>query len=316
MMTKDRANAIMQGAPATEEEKREAEKFLREAGSNGSNYEGGAWYYPGNSTVAEDKIAELEQAKRMENPIEGASGNIARGNQGDNAVANPDELDTSDITEIHKAEKAQAQTPENMEPDTFTPNREEAEAVTGVKAGSKATIEKTDSDADKVSKKKYNKSMMSIWDAYNNGLIDKETAGYFTVDALATLAKNLGRSIGNIGAQFTGGAIDNNEDVSMWEQRKDKIFNTELQKESEEIKTFDNLLKGYQVDKAATVNDMLRDFRAKASDKNLSATERKFYETIAVQLAGAGLDGNTQIASIGSGLWDDIKAGLTDAFGM
>lgn len=82
-------------------------------------------------------------------------------------------------------------------------------------------------------KGKYNKSMMSIWDAYRNGDIDKETAGYFTIDAIATLAKNLGRSIGNVGAQFSGGTIDNGHDESMWEQRKNALFNEEIQKEKE-----------------------------------------------------------------------------------
>ena len=58
------------------------------------------WFEKG-STVAEDKIAEIEQKKRMENPIEGASGDIARGNQGDNAIANPNALDTSGVTKVH-----------------------------------------------------------------------------------------------------------------------------------------------------------------------------------------------------------------------
>lgn len=185
---------------------------------------------------------------------------------------------------------------------------------TGSNVSDAGKPDSNDSDTDDASKKKYNQSMMSIWDAYHNGLIDKETAGYFTIDALATLARNLGRSIGNVGAQFSGGTIDQGHDESMWEQRRDKMFSTELQKESEEIKTFDNILKGYQTNRAATVNDMLNDFRAKASDKNLSETERKFYQILSVQLAGAGLDGNTQIASIGAGVWDDIKSKLGDWF--
>ena len=79
----------------------------------------------------------------------------------------------------------------------------------------------------------YKKSMMSIWDAYNAGLISKETAGYFTIDAIATLAKNLGRSIGNVGAQFSGGTIDNGHDESKWGQRQKAVLNEEIQKELE-----------------------------------------------------------------------------------
>ena len=81
--------------------------------------------------------------------------------------------------------------------------------------------------------KNYKKSMMSIWDAYRAGLIDKETAGYFTIDAIATLAKNLGRSIGNVGAQFSGGTIDNGHDESKWGQRQNAVMEEEIQKELE-----------------------------------------------------------------------------------
>lgn len=91
-----------------------------------------------------------------------------------------------------------------------------------------------DGDPDK-NYKNYKKSMMSIWDAYRNRLIDKETAGYFTIDAIATLAKNLGRSIGNVGAQFSGGTIDNGHDESKWGQRQKAVMAEETQKELEGI---------------------------------------------------------------------------------
>ena len=84
-------------------------------------------------------------------------------------------------------------------------------------------------------KNKYNKSMMSIWDAYRAGEISKETAGYFTIDAIATLAKNLGRSIGNVGAQFSGGTIDNGHDESKWGQRQNALLNEEIGKETESL---------------------------------------------------------------------------------
>src|SRR5574344_1651255 len=84
-------------------------------------------------------------------------------------------------------------------------------------------------------KGKFNKSMMSIWDAYRKGEISKETAGYFTIDAIATLAKNLGRSIGNVGAQFSGGTIDNGHDESKWGQRQNALLNEEIGKETESL---------------------------------------------------------------------------------
>ena len=101
---------------------------------------------------------------------------------------------------------------------------------------SDAVTPKKDDPKDVIdSKNKYNKSMMSIWDAYRNGEIDKETAGYFTIDAIATLAKNLGRSIGNVGAQFSGGTIDNGHDESKWGQRQNAMLSEEIQKEKEGV---------------------------------------------------------------------------------
>ena len=114
-------------------------------------------------------------------------------------------------------------------PDNFQLGNKVAE-----EAGIDTTPSKEDTPKEKEAKKRYNKATMSIWDAYNEGIIDKETAGYFTIDALATLASNLGRRIGNVGAQFSGGTIDNNQDTSAWEQRKklsvDRLEEKPLQK--------------------------------------------------------------------------------------
>lgn len=97
------------------------------------------------------------------------------------------------------------------------------------------TPKKDDPPEVRKDKNKYNKAMMSIWDAYRAGEISKETAGYFTIDAIATLAKNLGRSIGNVGAQFSGGTIDNGHDESKWGQRQNALLNEEIGKETESL---------------------------------------------------------------------------------
>lgn len=109
-------------------------------------------------------------------------------------------------------------------------NREVADSVTEA-----VTPKKDDTPEVRNDKNKYNKSMMSIWDAYRNGEISKETAGYFTIDAIATLAKNLGRSIGNVGAQFSGGTIDNGHDESKWGQRQNALLNEEIGMETESL---------------------------------------------------------------------------------
>ena len=117
-----------------------------------------------------------------------------------------------------------------------TPEVQE-EMARGEKKADEYISELSDSDSDdgddSEPDKNYKKSMMSIWDAYRAGLIDKETAGYFTIDAIATLAKNLGRSIGNVGAQFSGGTIDNGHDESKWGQRQKAVMEEEIQKELE-----------------------------------------------------------------------------------
>ena len=178
----------------------------------------------------------------------------SKGNPGDDNINNPDALDSSEITKLQNELKSMAQTEENMEPGTmtFTPEQvEEAKNKAGitkeVSGSTSANNALTDSVSDAVtpkendspdvvaSKNKYNKSMMSIWDAYRNGDIDKETAGYFTIDAIATLAKNLGRSIGNVGAQFSGGTIDNGHDESKWGQRQNAMLSEEIQKEKEGV---------------------------------------------------------------------------------
>ena len=109
-------------------------------------------------------------------------------------------------------------------------NREAASSV------SEAVTPKEDDPPEVLQdKNQYNKAMMSIWDAYRAGEISKETAGYFTIDAIATLAKNLGRSIGNVGAQFSGGTIDNGHDESKWGQRQNALLNEEIGMETENL---------------------------------------------------------------------------------
>ena len=103
-----------------------------------------------------------------------------------------------------------------------------------------------DTKEEKTAKKAYNKATASIWDAYYNGDFGldengnpteeaKSIATYFTIDAIAKLAGNLGKRIGNVGAQFTGGTIDNNFETSDWENRRDQLLNEANQMQAEEL---------------------------------------------------------------------------------
>jgi flagellar hook-associated protein FlgK len=64
-----------------------------------------------NSRTTKEMVHDFNEAKGYDQPepLEGASGLIARGNQGDNAIANPDAPDTADITKKHNEELAQLQ---------------------------------------------------------------------------------------------------------------------------------------------------------------------------------------------------------------
>lgn len=231
----------------------EAQKKMAAAEKAGTS--NGAWaYQKGPSDEIIEKITgkvdpsheEVMEAAKEIIEASNQQGIQSKGNLGDNNIANPDALDTSEVTKLHNELKSMAQTEENMEPGTWSNTPEQVE-----EAKNKAGITKTvpgstsagdgnnggsddgDSDDDGTAEDNYKKSMMSIWDAYNAGLISKETAGYFTIDAIATLAKNLGRSIGNVGAQFSGGTIDNGHDESKWGQRQKAVMEEEIQKELE-----------------------------------------------------------------------------------
>ena len=247
-----------------EKAKREAQK-KREAAREAGTAEG-AWAYQkgpsdeivenitGKANPTKEEVSEKAKEIIERGITPDQQGIQSKGNQGDNNIANPDALDTSEVTKLQNELKAMAQTQDNMEPGTmtFTPEQvEEAKNNAGitkeVPGSTSANNALTDSVSDAVTPKendtpdernakgKYNKSMMSIWDAYRAGEIDKETAGYFTIDAIATLAKNLGRSIGNVGAQFSGGTIDNGHDESKWGQRQNAMLSEEIQKEKEGI---------------------------------------------------------------------------------
>lgn len=90
---------------------------------------------------------------------------------------------------------------------------ESGEAEAGLNTySSTSTTEETD-DTPYKPKRAY-----SIWDAYKKGMIDKGGATYYTIDSIANFLKNTGRGIGNVGAQFTGGTVDNNESQSEWDK--------------------------------------------------------------------------------------------------
>lgn len=77
------------------------------------------------------------------------------------------------------------------------------------------------------------KAVKSIWSAYYDGDFGppgskeaKEVAWYYTIDSLAKLANNIGKSLRNVGAAYTGGAIDTSEDEkSEWAKNRETLRN-------------------------------------------------------------------------------------------
>ena len=183
-------------------------------------------------------------------------------------------------------------------------NREAADSVSEA-----VTPKEGDTPEEHNAKGKYNKSMMSIWDAYRNKDIDKETAGYFIIDAIATLAKNLGRSIGNVGAQFSGGTIDNGHDTSMWEQRRDSMFGTELQKETEGIDTFENKFKQLSYNRNSTLDDLIEAVKSDADKLSDDNPLKIAYLSLAAMIASGQVDGTTTLAATGA-------KGITELFDL
>ena len=181
-------------------------------------------------------------------------------------------------------------------------------------------VNDNDSHEVKAAKGKYNKSMMSIWDAYYNGELGldengepskdaKARAMYYTVDAIANLAKNLGRSIGNVGAQFSGGTIDNGHDTSMWEQRRDSMFNTELQKETEGVDTFENKFKQLSYNRNSTINDLIEAVKSDAEKLSDDNPLKIAYLSLAAMIASGQVDGTTTLAATGA-------KGITELFNL
>jgi len=67
----------------------------------------------------------------------------------------------------------------------------------------------------------------SILEAWRDGKIDKSTKDYLIANTLATAAGNIGRLFNNVGAAYSGGTIDNNQEQSLWAQEQAKQLNPE-----------------------------------------------------------------------------------------
>ena len=158
--------------------------------------------------------------------------------------------------------------------------------------------------------KKYEKSMYGILQAMENGDISKDTGLAFLVDALGNFASNLGKRIGNVGAQFTGGTVDNNYGKSLWEQRRDAMFGNELTSELNKQEGTDREMQyeqqkkklegmGLDNEKADRALEASRYFSKLANDTTIPASIRNAYKLLAS--ASTGDIGTEEWLGLGAG---------------
>lgn len=137
-----------------------------------------------------------------------------------------------------------------------------------------------------------------IQQAYYDGTIDKGTRNYMMADTIAKFARNTGRDIGNIGAQFTGGTVNNNFETSNWDKRNEELFKQQTSAEAAGIENsdkgreatgqnLDNDRKGY----ANEAPKLMQEYKNKALEnaKRLRAegknAEAAIWETVAGEYA-------------------------------
>lgn len=113
-----------------------------------------------------------------------------------------------------------------------------------------------------------------IQQAYYDGTIDKGTRDYMMADTIAKFARNTGRDIGNIGAQFTGGTVNNNFETSDWDKRNEELFKQQTSAEAAGIANSDKEreatsqnLANEKSNKALEASRVMETFKNKASKK-------------------------------------------------
>lgn len=165
-------------------------------------------------------------------------------------------------------------------------------------------------------KGKYNASTQSIWGAWQSGMFGdpnspeaKNARNYLILDAIAAFASNAGRNLRNVGAQFSGGSIDNSHDTSMWEQRQQEMAAEERAAEREHLggpaerrrinEELTNEMNELAKNKAATVNDLINYYKQKV-DETDNWVAREVYTKAITGLAGARMDATPLSQAMGA----------------
>lgn len=126
----------------------------------------------------------------------------------------------------------------------FTPDADSTTSDTGGSTtnGDNTGGSATSGDTDVGVKSKYTYGPKSILKAYYDGDIDESTRDYLLADTIAKFARNTGKDIGNIGAQFSGGTIDNSKETSAWEGRNAEMLKQQTSAQAANIENSDKAM--------------------------------------------------------------------------
>lgn len=276
----------------------------------------------------EQKAAELDDQAAA-----AVGGKPAQGAIGSGSIVPINQVDTTNTNNANNARNSQKTQQTNEVVETA---KENLDGVRGALTGSKAeevdengeaeeslkiTGSGNDNENNEIDWQKTPKRYYSVWDAYFKGAFGepgsreaKSGAAYYTVDAIANYLKNVGKGIGNIGAQYTGGTVDNSESTSEWDKAMDVMNEEQREKWGEEYggkrgrKAVQEDLanKITELNKAKLTNDV--EIQAYCMRRAKAATN-KYDRMLWMSLAQSGL------SDPGSAIGSQILSDITNAIG-
>ena len=187
-----------------------------------------------------------------------------------------------------------------------------APAPTSTGSTAPAPTDNANEDAKEQEKEAAKYKIKSIMDAYYDGDIDKNTRNFMIADTIAKFLRNTGKDISNIGAQYTGGAIDNSREESMWDARNQEMAKQGISAEAATVENSDknierqlqqnvinsgklsNEQKNYIVSAARQINTMMKNAKTN--------TEKQALAQLQAALATGNVNAVTAIGGSVAGL--------------
>lgn len=187
-----------------------------------------------------------------------------------------------------------------------------AEGATSTPTNTPAATQPSGDNKDPEEKAAAKYKVKSIMDAYYDGDIDKNTRNFMIADTIAKFLRNTGKDIANIGAQYTGGAIDNSREESMWDARNQEMAKQGISAEAATVENSDknierqlqqnvinsgklsNEQKNYIVSAARQINSMMKNAKTN--------TEKQALAQLQAALATGNVNAVTAIGGSVAGL--------------